>query len=246
MKIVEHANLDIEGRKIPYRILFSKAARKLRVRIGPNGIDVIQPKERVNGEVQKFLRNNERWILNQVQRIEDLGKIRKKEKLNFGEILFRGEQVRVKCFASRNNSRENRVTWVDNEIIVFAGRDTKTPISRSLENWFRKQARIAIEHRLKILAPRLRGQLRRIYIMNQKTKWGNCSALQNLSFNWRLILAPDFVLKYIVTHEAVHLLVPDHSHRFWLTVQSFCPEMEKAKQWLSSQGRKLFEQIQFL
>ncbi len=75
--------------------------------------------------------------------------------------------------------------------------------------------------------------------MDQRTKWGNCSAMQNLSFNWRLILAPDFVLRYLVTHEAVHLAVPDHSRRFWLTVQSMCPETERAKQWLSSNGQKL-------
>jgi predicted metal-dependent hydrolase len=68
--------------------------------------------------------------------------------------------------------------------------------------------------------------------MDQRTKWGNCSSRRNLSFNWRLILAPDYVLRYIVTHEAVHLAVPDHSPKFWLTVQSLCPEMEKAKQWL--------------
>jgi YgjP-like, metallopeptidase domain len=65
----------------------------------------------------------------------------------------------------------------------------------------------------------------RIYVMGQRTKWGNCSALRNLSFNWRLVMAPDFVLRYIATHEMVHLAVPNHSRKFWLTVQSLCPEM---------------------
>lgn len=68
--------------------------------------------------------------------------------------------------------------------------------------------------------------------MGQRTKWGNCPAGRNLSFNWRLIVAPDFVLRYLVTHEAVHLVVPDHSAKFWLTVQSLCPEAERAKQWI--------------
>jgi predicted metal-dependent hydrolase len=75
--------------------------------------------------------------------------------------------------------------------------------------------------------------------MGQRTKWGNCSAGRNLSFNWRLILAPDFVLRYLVTHEAVHLAVPDHSAKFWLTVQSLCPEMERAKQWLRLNALKI-------
>lgn len=50
----------------------------------------------------------------------------------------------------------------------------------------------------------------------------------------RLILAPDFVLRYLVTHEAVHLAVPNHLAKFWLTAQSLCPEMERAKHWLSA------------
>jgi hypothetical protein len=68
---------------------------------------------------------------------------------------------------------------------------------------------------------------------------GNCSAHRNLSFNWKLILAPEFVLRYLVTHEAVHLAVPDHSPKFWLTVQSLCRETERAKQWLCAHGHEL-------
>ena len=75
--------------------------------------------------------------------------------------------------------------------------------------------------------------------MDQRTKWGNCSAKGNLSFNWRLILAPDYVLRYLVTHEAVHLAVPDHSAKFWLTVQSHCLDAERARQWLVANGDRL-------
>lgn len=75
--------------------------------------------------------------------------------------------------------------------------------------------------------------------MDQRTKWGNCSARGNLSFSWRLVLAPAVVLRYLVTHEAVHLAIPDHSAKFWLTVQSLCPEMERAKQWLSRHHMQL-------
>ena len=70
-------------------------------------------------------------------------------------------------------------------------------------------------------------------------KWGNCSPLKNLSFTWRLIMTPDFVLRYLVTHEAVHLAIPDHSQKFWLTVGSLCPESERARQWLCANGHSL-------
>jgi hypothetical protein len=52
-------------------------------------------------------------------------------------------------------------------------------------------------------------------------------------------MAPEHVLRYLVTHEAVHLAVPDHSRKFWLTVLSLCPETERAKQWLSATGQRI-------
>ncbi|MXY68097.1 MAG: M48 family metallopeptidase [Acidobacteriia bacterium] len=69
--------------------------------------------------------------------------------------------------------------------------------------------------------------------MGQRTKRGNCSSRRNLSFNWHLVLAPDFVLRCRVAHEVMHLVVPDHSTKFWLTVQGLCHDTDRAKPWLS-------------
>ncbi len=59
----------------------------------------------------------------------------------------------------------------------------------------------------------------------------------------RLIQAPEFVLPYLVVHEAVHLAIPDHSRKFWLTVQSLYPETERARQWLCAHGEALMEAL---
>jgi hypothetical protein len=114
---------------------------------------------------------------------------------------------------------------------------------RSLENWLRKQAREQIAGFLAPVTKRLKREPNRVYVMGQRTKWGNCSALGNLSFNWRLIMAPDFVLRYLVVHEAVHLAVPDHSQKFWLTVQSICRETEQARRWLVANEHRLTEPL---
>ena len=107
----------------------------------------------------------------------------------------------------------------------------------------RKQARSEIERHVAALSSQVGLSPGRLYVMGQRTKWGNCSARRNLSFNWRLILAPEFVLKYIVTHEIMHLQMPDHSARFWLAVQSAFPATESARRWLSANGPRLFEPL---
>jgi hypothetical protein len=117
--------------------------------------------------------------------------------------------------------------------VIWRGLGSSTPVAWSLERWLRKEARRHIEEHLAFVTSRLGHRPERIYVMGQRTKWGSCSSRRNLSFNWRLVLAPDAVLRYLVTHEAVHLVVPDHSAKFWLTVHSLCPEAERARQWLA-------------
>lgn len=232
MKVATQHQIQLGGRRVDYRVVRSPTARNLRLRVGPNGVEVVQPAERKSEDVSAFLDQNASWIIEQLRRVEGLRGVRRPEQRMAGEILFRGEPTRVRIETTRTRAHGNTVVFVDGEIVVRRGTDSRTPVARSLENWLRKQARAEIEKQLAAVTARLRHHPQRIYVMGQRTKWGGCSSRHNLSFNWRLILAPDFVLRYLVTHEVVHLAVPDHSAKFWLTVQSLSRETEKAKQWL--------------
>ena len=238
MPSIDHKLIKLGGRRAEYRQVASRTARKLRVRVGLDGVEVVKPLGRSDDDVLSFLEQNEEWILDQLERVERLRKIRVIEQRP-SEIIFRGDRTKVRFEATTARWRGNLVSLVDGEIVVRTGPGSRTPVARSLENWLRRQARAEIEKHLVGVTAQLRQKPRRIYVMGQRTKWGNCSSNRNLSFNWRLILAPGFVLRYLVTHEAVHLAVPDHSAKFWLTVQSLCPETERAKQWLSANGRNL-------
>jgi predicted metal-dependent hydrolase len=79
----------------------------------------------------------------------------------------------------------------------------------------------------------------RMYLRSQRTKWGNCSPLRNLSFNGRLVMAPPSVLDYIVVHELAHLRESAHSARFWLVVQSYGPDCAMSRRWLTSHQDEL-------
>lgn len=226
--------IRLGGRRIEYRIVRSTAARKLRLRVGPSGVEVVQPAGRNGQDVAAFLDRHEAWILDQLQRVARLRSVRWPVPRPVGEILFRGEPTQVRVEMIETRARGSLVDFTDGEIVVRRGAASQTTAARSLEHWLRKQARWEIEKHLAVVTARLREHPQQVYVMGQRTKWGNCSAQRNLSFNWRLILAPEFVLRYLVTHEAVHLAIPDHSAKFWLTVQSLCRETERAKQWLCS------------
>ncbi|MFA6109981.1 MAG: SprT family zinc-dependent metalloprotease [Candidatus Latescibacterota bacterium] len=224
--------IRLGGRLVYYRVIHSKAARKLRVRVGPRGVEVVQPRSRKGGEVPKFLTAHGTWVIDQLDRAERMHGVRRTEPVPLGAILFRGEMTKVRIEMARSRATGNAVRLVGGQIVVSSGSNSVTPVARSLELWLRREARREIEGYLGVVTMRIRRHARRLYVMGQRTKWGNCSPSGNLSFNWRLILAPRYVLQYLVTHEAVHLAVPDHSVKFWLTVQSLCRDTEKARQWL--------------
>ncbi|MGH2873454.1 MAG: M48 family metallopeptidase, partial [Solirubrobacteraceae bacterium] len=70
-------------------------------------------------------------------------------------------------------------------------------------------------------------------------RWASCSRSGAMSFNWRLLLAPEAVLEYVVLHEVCHLEVMDHSPRFWTLLERRCPGAREQAAWLRLHGREL-------
>jgi predicted metal-dependent hydrolase len=79
----------------------------------------------------------------------------------------------------------------------------------------------------------------RIAIRDQRTRWASCSARGNLSFNWRLVVAPEPVLDYVVVHELCHRLRHDHSPEFWSIVAAARPTYARERRWLHEHGPEL-------
>jgi len=82
-------------------------------------------------------------------------------------------------------------------------------------------------------------RVRRISIRDQSSRWGSCTSAGSLSFSWRLILAPTYVLDYLAAHEVAHLVEMNHSTRFWKVVAKVCNHVERAKTWLDTHGNDL-------
>jgi predicted metal-dependent hydrolase len=240
MKVVTLDSINLGGRKLDFRLVRSPTAQKLRVRVGLAGVEVVQPKQREAAEVKAFLFSHQEWILHQLERVDRFRSVRTPQRRGSGEILYRGVPTRVQVEDIARRQRNNQIVFEQGYLVILRGRASRTSLVRSLENWLRRQAREEIQRHLEVVTRRLKQFPRKVYIMGQRTKWGNCSARQNLSFNWRLIMAPEFVVRYLVTHEAVHLAVPDHSKQFWLTVRSLCSETEHAKQWLCANNHRMF------
>jgi len=89
------------------------------------------------------------------------------------------------------------------------------------------------------IAQALGAKVKRLSIRDQSSRWGSCTSAGSLSFSWRLILAPPYVLDYLAAHEVAHLVEMNHSARFWRVVGKVCGHVERAKTWLDTHGNDL-------
>ncbi|WP_324669444.1 M48 family metallopeptidase [Geochorda subterranea] len=144
-------------------------------------------------------------------------------------------EVRVAPLGRSRVVRSDSTIWV-----LMAPAERRRP-EQLLGAWLRAEARRVIVARVAQLAERHRFRYGRIFVRAQKSRWGSCSSRGNLSFNFRLILAPPEILDYVILHELAHLRVPDHSPRFWRLVETLCPDYRSRRRWLRLRERRLMD-----
>ena len=110
---------------------------------------------------------------------------------------------------------------------------------KRLRNWLFAEAKRDLDHRVAFHTGQLELKATRVAVRDQTSRWGSCSTTALLSFSWRLVLAPPYVLDYVAAHEVAHLSEMNHGPRFWALVKRALPEFEKSKRWLQIYGLDL-------
>lgn len=113
----------------------------------------------------------------------------------------------------------------------------------ALREWYIARARERILPRVVKQARELGVSFGQARIVDNRYRWGSCTARDNINLNWRLIKAPIFVVDYVIAHELAHLMEPNHTPRFWNIVKTQVPTMDKARDWLREHGQLLEEEI---
>jgi hypothetical protein len=109
---------------------------------------------------------------------------------------------------------------------------------QALERWYRSSARAEVEASVERQAPGIGVAPTAVAVRDQRTRWGSCSARGTLSFSWRLLLAPGWVLDDVVCHELCHLRISNHSRAFWQLFASHRPGAD-SRPWLRAHGGEL-------
>ena len=113
-------------------------------------------------------------------------------------------------------------------------------IARRLKDWMKREARADFTRLADEISTEAGLSYSRLAVRDMRTRWGSCSSEGALCFNWRLILAPPFVLRGVVAHEVAHLKYLNHGKKFWDLVRELDPDNDRARDWLDAHGANLW------
>ncbi|HEY4944176.1 MAG TPA: SprT family zinc-dependent metalloprotease [Rhizomicrobium sp.] len=219
--------LRIDGRAVAVTMRLNPRARRLIVKVHPSTgeISVIAPSQRALDRALDFAQGEAPWISRQLARVP------KRVALTLGQAIpFRGEEHLIL-------RGDGGPAVVGAGVLRVGGRDEHVP--RRVLDFLKREARRETEALSRAYAARIDAKVRRVTVRDTASRWGSCSANKSISYCWRLILAPAFVLKYVVAHEVAHLREMNHGPRFWRLVRSLVADIETPQAWLKKNGTAL-------
>jgi predicted metal-dependent hydrolase len=246
---------------IPYRIRRSERARRARILIDGDGVEVVVPRRFPLREVEPFVEEKRAWIERTLRRLRETGAELPPARLeDGGAVPYLGASLRLSVRVEAGRQREHVARRGDVLQVALPSDPERRPpphaqlplldadeplvpadgaLLGALERWYRRRARAEVAPRLDAACARAGTAYSRLQIRGQRTRWASCSSTGAMSFNWRLLLAPAEILEYVVEHEVAHLEVLDHSPRFWRLLASRCPHWRQHEAWLRRHGHAL-------
>src|SRR3954467_940967 len=152
-------------------------------------------------------------------------------------VPLRGVAHRIVHRAGQRGTVWTEVRESGERILCVAG--APEHIERRGHDFLKREVRRDLQRAAQSYAEALGGRVKRLSIRDQSSRWGSCTSAGSLSFSWRLILAPPYVLDYLAAHEVAHLVEMNHSARFWRGFDRVCDHVERAKRWLDTCGNDL-------
>jgi hypothetical protein len=214
--------------QIVYKVRRSERARRVRVTVdAANGVEVVLPRRAGEREAAAAISELRPWI---ERRVRELDGVRAIVAARGNTLPYLGEMLRIVAEPERTRAHRR-----GSELLVPAGSEQ----TAAVERWYRRAAQREIKPRLDRACRVAGSSYSRLSIRGQRTRWASCSRDGAMSFNWRLLLAPEPVLEYVVWHEVCHLEILDHSPRFWALLGRRCPEYREHARWLRRHGATL-------
>ena len=227
------------SRNITFNLIYRKR-KTMSIEVETTGeVTVIAPVGTSTDDVIEKVKSRAGWIVSKQYESKFINDTKIEREAVSGESYM---------YLGRNYSLDIRVGEDTDNISVklFQGKfvvNTYTKdedlIKKAMENWYREKTLAKVKERVSYYSSYFNDKVTTIKVKEQKKRWASCTSKNELLFNWRCVMAPVFVLDYIVVHEMCHMEYKNHSKDFWNRVCAVMPDYEVRRAWLRNNGIKM-------
>ena len=232
-EIIDIGNVDLE-----IQIERTNRKRTIALEVKNNKLIIKTPRSVSKKTLVDLIRRKQQWIKKRAILNFEEQNLKNRGFIDNDKFYFRGDEYRLSLILGRKEAVK-----IEGGLLVVSYVDDKSidrgTIKRLLEDWYLKESIEILKARTEELAQQMRVQPYGITVKNYKSKWGSCTANNKISYNWRIIMAPDPIIDYLIVHELSHIIEPNHSKNFWYQVGNYCKDFQKKRKWLRENGHKL-------
>ena len=184
------------------------------------------PKNMPLSEITGFIQSKEKWISSHQSQIKNRLNANQ-DVINMEKVLILGNKFEVGYVDSiREIKQEGNKLFIPTK--YYAKKQ------QYMAKWLKNRAIPIIENRVLYFSTNYKIKFSSISLINAKTRWGTCSSMKEISFNWRIIMLSPRLIDYIIVHELMHILEANHSEKFWKLVEAVMPDYKKRKEELKN------------
>jgi len=222
--------------KINYTIIRRPKRKTASIVIRPdNRVEVLAPSRMPTDIIATFVQDKSAWIHKKLHFNQEI-------RAAFIPKTFHQDEpfsLLGKSYSLCLQQGKRAIVLDGHELLVSHPAPTPATTERQINRWYRQQAEMHFKDRCHFFASMLGRHPQSVGIKSYKSRWGSCHHDGRVYFNWRLMMAPEWVIDYVVVHELCHLVHPNHSKQFWILAESTFPVCQEAKKWLKINGLTL-------
>lgn len=230
----DHVAIAHRETSYPVRLKRSPRARRISLRVSQASGEVVLtlPEGASLDKALAFARAHGGWIANRVARLPA------RVTLEHGaQVPLRDAPHRIVHWSRVRGPTRATQDAAGEAIIAVSGEPEF--VGKRVREFLQREARRDLTEAVSRYTTAIGRPARRISLRDTRSRWGSCTARGDLSFSWRLILAPAMVLDYLAAHEVAHLAEMNHSARYWAILRDICPHTDAAEAWLKRHGSGL-------
>lgn len=194
--------------------------------------EVHAPKGTSNDDIVKVLENNWERIVQKSKEMKERTTPPTEKVYDHGEVfLYMGESYPILILQNLDQDKDY-VIFEQDKIQVYVKQHNDESVRRALKRFYYQRCKAFVEARIRIYQSEFKMKPRSIRIIDDRSNWGTCNSRLELTFNWKLAMAPIEVIDYVVVHEMCHMVHLNHDRSFWRLLGKILPDYERRSNWL--------------